>query len=262
MKIEELVGTYWRAWSEHDLDGLLALLASDFVSRSPLSLGLPADKDALAKSFELFDAAFPDLKEVLVSVVAQGDRVACETVETGTFTGCLVLPGGPAAPTKRRYTLPIASFFRVDARGLIVAQRSYWDLAGWVQQLGFDPRLLAAQQKPPPVFSIAGVKPMTRYRKRMQVGFEGKAGSGVGFTENVSATGMLLHSNFVCAAGTALRGRIQLPSGGEVRFEAEVRWARRAEGALAGLTKSSMGLRFLVPPEERFYQLLAKPAAS
>ncbi len=100
---------------------------------------------------------------------------------------------------------------------------------------------------------------MTRLRKRLQIKFEGASGSGVGFTENVSATGLLVHSSHVCAPGVAVQGTLQLPDGGQVHFEAQVRWSRRAEGPLAQLQKSLMGLRFLVPPEERFYQLLVKP---
>ncbi len=100
---------------------------------------------------------------------------------------------------------------------------------------------------------------MDRPRKRLQIKFESKMGSGVGFTENVSAGGLLLHSNLVCAPGTTVRGTLQLPGNVEIRFEAEVRWARKTAGPLAQFMKSSMGLRFLTPPDERFYQLLVKP---
>ncbi len=262
MKPEELIKSYWRAWSEHNLAHLLALLAPDFTLRSPLSPGHPADKDRIALDFRRFDKAFPDLKASIVSVVAggtTGDRVACEVVETATFSGPLELPTGVVPPTSRPYTIAVASFFRLDTADLIAEQRSYWDTALWTRQLGIDPRLFSGDK--PPSSPPAVTKPMTRFRKRLQVNFEGKGASGIGFTENVSATGMLVRSNAVCAPGTSLKGTLQLPGGGEVRFEAQVRWAHRAEGALAGLRKSSMGVRFLVPPEERFYQLLAKPAA-
>jgi steroid delta-isomerase-like uncharacterized protein len=257
MRPEETVERYWRAWSEHNLAHLLALLAPEFVLRSPLCQGRPADRDGFANLFRVSDKAFPNLKVTVSSAFAGGDRVACETVETATFTGLLELLTGPVVPSQRPYSLPVASFFRVDAAGLLVAQRSYFDAAVWAQQLGVDASLLAPPR--PPSYSAAAAKPMTRFRKRLQVAFEGKEGAGLGFTENVSATGMLVHSNFVCAAGTSLHGKIQLPGGGEVRFEAQVRWARRAEGAFAGLKKSSMGVRFVTPPEERFYQLLVKP---
>jgi PilZ domain len=116
---------------------------------------------------------------------------------------------------------------------------------------------------PPPRYSrcmaVGQKRSMTRLRKRLQVKFEKKeGGAGMGFTENVSATGMLVHSNFICKPGTSLTGTLQMPGGGEVRFEAQVRWASKAEGPLAQLVKNSMGLRFVVAPEERFYQLLAK----
>jgi hypothetical protein len=103
---------------------------------------------------------------------------------------------------------------------------------------------------------------MTRLRRRMQIKFEGTSGAGMGFTENVSATGLLVHSSHVFAPGTAVHGTLQLPGGNQVHFEAQVRWSRRAEGPLAQLLSNSMGLCFLVPPEECFYQLLVKPGAS
>jgi steroid delta-isomerase-like uncharacterized protein len=143
MKPEETVRSYWRAWSDHDLDHVLALLAPAFVSRSSLSRGRPADKDMIATGFKMFMKALPDLKEEIISVIAEGDRVACQVIETATFTGAMELPTGIVAPTNRAYTLPVGSFFRVDAQGLLVEQRTYWDTANWAQQIGLDPNLFA-----------------------------------------------------------------------------------------------------------------------
>jgi steroid delta-isomerase-like uncharacterized protein len=143
MTPEETVRSYWRAWSDHDLDRLLALLADAFVSRSSLSQGRPADKDMIARGFKMFMKALPDLREELISVVAEGDSVACQIVETATFTGPMELPTGTVAPTNRAYTLPVASFFRLGAHGLLVEQRTYWDTANWAQQIGIDPKLFA-----------------------------------------------------------------------------------------------------------------------
>jgi len=101
MKPDETVRSYWRAWSEHNLDHLLALLAPTFVSRSSLSQGRPADRDRIARGFRMFDKALPDLKEEIISVVAEGDSVACQVIETATFTGPMELPTGTIAPTHR-----------------------------------------------------------------------------------------------------------------------------------------------------------------
>jgi steroid delta-isomerase-like uncharacterized protein len=140
MKFEETVRNYWRAWSEHSLEHLLALLAPDFVSRSSLSQGRPADRDRIAKGFQMFDKALPDLREEVISIVVSDDAVACEVVETATFTGPMELPSGVITPTRRAYSLPVASFFRFSPQGLILTQRTYWDTASWALQIGIDPR--------------------------------------------------------------------------------------------------------------------------
>jgi steroid delta-isomerase-like uncharacterized protein len=143
MTPEETVRSYWRAWSDHDLDGVLALLAAAFVSRSSLSQGRPADKDMIARGFKMFMKALPDLREQIISVVTEGDIVACQIIETATFTGPMELPTGTVPPTNRAYTLPVASFFRLDAQGLLVEQRTYWDTANWAEQIGVDAKSFA-----------------------------------------------------------------------------------------------------------------------
>jgi steroid delta-isomerase-like uncharacterized protein len=145
---KETVYAYWRAWNEHQLRELLSLLSPDCVSRSSLSNGRPAGKDLIAKGFAMFDKALPDLKENVVSLIAEGDRVACEVVETATFTGPMELPTSVLAPTNRAYTLAVASFFRINAQGLIVEQRTYWDTAQWARQLGVDPTVFVPRAEP------------------------------------------------------------------------------------------------------------------
>ncbi len=98
---------------------------------------------------------------------------------------------------------------------------------------------------------------LARQRKRLQLELSGPAGAGMGFTENVSATGLLVHSNLVFPPGSRVRVTLRLPDGGTTSFDTEVRWSRRVEGALALTAKNSMGLRLLAPPDEGFYQLLA-----
>jgi steroid delta-isomerase-like uncharacterized protein len=145
MTPKETVTDYWRAWNEHDLDGMLHLLAPEFISRSSLSQGRAASKDMIKKGFEMFDKSLPDLKEEIVSVVGEGDSVACQVVETAAFTGPMELPTGAIAPTNRPYRLPVGSFFRVNSQGLIVEQRTYWDTGDWAQQIGIDPKAICPE---------------------------------------------------------------------------------------------------------------------
>ena len=125
MTPKETVSNYWRAWTEHNLDNLLSLLAPDFVSRSSLSRGRPVGKDMIAKGLKMFDKSLRGcLRKRLFSITAEEDRVVCEVIETATFTGPMELPAGGIAPTNRSYKLPVGSFFRINAQGLIVEQRS------------------------------------------------------------------------------------------------------------------------------------------
>ena len=143
MTPKETIMNYWRAWTEHNLEDLLALLAPDFISRSSLSQGRQVGKKMIAMGFQMFDKSLPDLKEELVSIVADGDKVTCEVIETATFTGPMQLPSGTIAPTNRSYKLPVGAFFRVNPQGLIVEQRTYWDTADWERQIGIDSKLFA-----------------------------------------------------------------------------------------------------------------------
>jgi steroid delta-isomerase-like uncharacterized protein len=142
MTPKEAVTKYWEAYTKHDQEGILALLAPDYTLRSPLSSGV-ATKDMVAGGLKLFEKSFPDLKEAVVSMIAEDDRVVCEVVETATFTGALDWPTGAIAPTNKSYKLPFAAFFRVDAQGLIAEQRNYWDTADWIRQVGIDAKLFA-----------------------------------------------------------------------------------------------------------------------
>jgi len=139
MTPKDIVNSYWRAWNDHNLADLLPLLAADFVSMSPFNPGNPTSKDMFAKGFEMFEKSLPDLKEEVVNIMTEGNKVACEVIESATVTGSIQLPTGVIAPTNRSYKLNVASFFRINDQGLIAEQRNYWDTASWAHQVGIDP---------------------------------------------------------------------------------------------------------------------------
>ena len=78
----------------------------------------------VAGGLKLFEKSFPNLKEEVVSMTAEGDRVVCEVLETATFTGSLDWPTGAIAHDKQIVYTTIPAFFRVDAQGLIAEQRN------------------------------------------------------------------------------------------------------------------------------------------
>jgi steroid delta-isomerase-like uncharacterized protein len=143
MTPKEAVSNYWRAYTEHNLDKMLSMLAPEFVLRSPFSQGKAATKDMVAMGFKMFDESLPDLKEEVMSITAEG-----EVVETATFTGPMQGPGEVIAPTNRSYRLLFSAFFRVNDQGLIIEQQNYWDTADWIRQIGIDPKLFAPKAEP------------------------------------------------------------------------------------------------------------------
>ena len=147
MTPKETVTKYWEAYTKHDQEGILSQLAASYTLRSPLSGG-PATKDMVAGGLKLFEKSFPNLKEEVVSMVTEGDKVTCEVIETAAFTGALDWPTGVIASTNKSYKLPFAVFFRVNAEGLIAEQQNYWDTADWVRQVGIDPKLFTPKAEP------------------------------------------------------------------------------------------------------------------
>jgi hypothetical protein len=95
-----------------------------------------------------------------------------------------------------------------------------------------------------------------RQRKRLQVRFDAKGIAGTGFTGNLSPTGMCIDSRVTSAPGSVVRGQILLPGSAPMEFQAQVRWVHKATGPLVQLFQSTMGLKFIAPPTENYFQLL------
>jgi predicted ester cyclase len=70
---------------------------------------------------------------------ASGDTLAMEWTYTGTQTGALAGPGGTIPPSGRHVTIKGAEFITVNAQGLIVDERGYFDLVSFLTQLGVMP---------------------------------------------------------------------------------------------------------------------------
>jgi len=139
MNPEEIVKKFFDRWNKHDVDGAVALLDSEVVGSNPLVLQRKSGKEAVRKGIEAYNKAFPDLKMEIMKIVAHGDTVAVEEVETATFNGPLKVATLTIPPTNQSYELHVACFFRVNADGLIEEMRNYWDTRTFFQQLGIDP---------------------------------------------------------------------------------------------------------------------------
>jgi predicted ester cyclase len=82
--------------------------------------------------------AFPDYKDTVIRMVAEGDRVAAQIVYSGTHTGWFEYESmGPWAPTGRSVRLYEFFVYRLAA-GKIVEVSAVWDQLGFMEQLGVD----------------------------------------------------------------------------------------------------------------------------
>jgi steroid delta-isomerase-like uncharacterized protein len=139
MNLEEIVKEYFDRWNKHDVDGAAELLDSEVVVSNPLAAQQNFGKEGLRKGMPALTKAGPDLKMEITKIIAQGDTVAVEEVETATFKAPLELSTLTIPPTNRPYEMRVACFFRANAEGLIAEMRNYWDTRSYFQQLGIDP---------------------------------------------------------------------------------------------------------------------------
>src|SRR5262245_53592637 len=122
----------WAAhWSAHDLERLLPLFTEDVVYED-VTMGVVNRSAGELRNFgEGFFSALPDVTFELKSRFANGTRGRAEWVMRGTHTGGV--PGMP--PTGKRVAVRGASIF--EFRGEKIRRCSdYWDMAGYLKQLG------------------------------------------------------------------------------------------------------------------------------
>ncbi len=92
--------------------------------------------DALLKSYQTMFKAMPDWKVKFSLIAFHGDTIIFEGTGGGTFTGPMATPEGEVAPTGRKTSLKFAFFAKINADGLIVEDRSYFDNMEYMKQLG------------------------------------------------------------------------------------------------------------------------------
>jgi ketosteroid isomerase-like protein len=114
-----------------------ALIDPAFVRYGQTTGWRPMGYESYRGIFQPFLAAFPDFRWELSNLVASGDGVAIEVVETGTFKAAYEYkPGVVIEPSGKSYACHYAVFFKVRD-GLITEYRFYED-ASFITQLGID----------------------------------------------------------------------------------------------------------------------------
>ena len=76
-----------------------------------------------------------DMHFTCISAQESGDQFAFESEARGINTG----PVGPFPATNKPFLLRAVSVGKRNARGLVVSHKDYWDLAGYLAQIGLMP---------------------------------------------------------------------------------------------------------------------------
>ena len=128
-----MVTQYFEALSTGDVEGAVALVATDADFRTPM--GLLPDPVAIRGFLSGFDAAFPEASYRIDTLIESTASVAAEGLYAGTHNGPLALSDGSVlAATGREVSVPFVTMFRV-VRGRIVSHRPYWNVTDFLSQL-------------------------------------------------------------------------------------------------------------------------------
>jgi steroid delta-isomerase-like uncharacterized protein len=120
-------------WTQHKLDVIDEVIASDFVGTSPTD-GEFRGPAGFRQLVERYTSAFPNATMQITEIVAEGDMTATHWRATGTHTGELM----GIAPTGRDVTVEGVQFDRIRD-GKIVESHGLFDALGLLQQIGAVP---------------------------------------------------------------------------------------------------------------------------
>jgi steroid delta-isomerase-like uncharacterized protein len=131
---ERVIAEHWTAWSDHNLERLLALFTEDLLYED-VTMGVMNRSAAELRAFaEGFFSSFPDVTFELRSSFANGTSGGGEWVMRGTHKGDM--PGISA--TGKHVEVRGASVFEF-AGDKIRRCSDYWDMATLLRQLGLMP---------------------------------------------------------------------------------------------------------------------------
>ena len=100
-----------------------------------------------------------------------------------------------------------------------------------------------------------------RFHKRVEVHFGPDRPRYIGYSRNLSRTGIMVGSTHVFAPGTVLKLQVKLPSA-TYSLRGRVIWAREGSVQWLATGRVGMGIALLQPPGEFLETLLAPPTTA
>ena len=120
--------------SAGDIDGFGDLVADDFVEHEETP-GIEPTRDGVKQLFNMYKAAFPDLRMEPEDILVSGDKVAARVRATGTHHGEFM--GLPA--TGKSVDVQLMDIIRFGDDGLAHEHWGVFDALKLMQQLGAIP---------------------------------------------------------------------------------------------------------------------------
>jgi len=122
-----VIRSLFEALNEQNLTLLDKLVAPDYVDHTLQIRGL----ESLKQYIPMLPKGFPDLRENIEDIIAEGDKVWIRFEVTGTHKG--VYRGLP--PTNKKFTIRAVSIYRiVDSK--VVEREAIYDWLDFFKQLG------------------------------------------------------------------------------------------------------------------------------
>ena len=106
------------------------IMTPDYINHNPTPGQVPG-LESFKRTITGLRMAFPDLKETIETILAEGDTVSVRATRRGTHEGTYMgVPG-----TQRPVTIPTMYFARIQG-GKITDIWLNWDILGMLQQIG------------------------------------------------------------------------------------------------------------------------------
>jgi len=122
-------------WNKGNVSFLNEILTSDCVSHFTPSLkAVFRGPEEYKQAVSIFRTAFPDLHFAIEDLIAEGDKVACYWIASGTSKGQYM----NYAPTGKQMKQPGVTIFGL-ANGKIVSHIAIWDEINGLRQTGIMP---------------------------------------------------------------------------------------------------------------------------
>jgi steroid delta-isomerase-like uncharacterized protein len=132
----KVIEQFRQAFNNHDAGAASQMYTEDatyMLAGEPDPL---RGRKAIEESYATFFRAFPDMNVEYTLTLGSGEHIFAEGIVRGTHTGPWVTPEGEIPPTNRKIELRIAFVAKVTPDGLFAEDRTYFDTATMMSQLG------------------------------------------------------------------------------------------------------------------------------